>query len=1292
MRRALRGALKIFLAITTRTNIPNANLKPSVMALCAIYGTLVFKFREEAWLCLSNLLQSEASQEIGEILINQLLNRPDISDTRNFAKYRGSLLSIQRIADHNDLTTTITSDLPRLMRGLEGASSLDQHSTLDTLWTINALLHNDIIVESLVGDNWDSLRHRLELQDQSLPPHIAATNVTGTPRGATSSSPLHSYINANFAKSQEALEPNTAKVVGRLVQRIQHLMENQWQSIDSERGLLITRLLLHIARYLPSVWVPAIEMVWKQGLLEPLNQDWQQHLGMLVSIATLTPSRSESAQTLVLQMFARLYPLFHDNANQFHNYQSLLRTMCKALIAQETMSAITYQSLANISAVVGPGADTDTFESFVTVIEHSLDHPFTDGSSNVICLDAISNCLVRLFVLCFRQSFYKTSRTYGIIMRLATSPQSAKRKLLVIKLLTRLRCNSDYALKIISLEASDDLIENLCRPQATSTASDAGPPPSNRSTTYGNTEPSRTGRSSLIDGAATRSRSTTRSLHAKDRLQQIMPPQWTSDHPAYDLPEETSSEPSPIIFAQEPKKDGGEVLDLGPWLDLMTEILKSGDDWELYSYILVHLPLQLSNYSLFSNQVKSLQILQNTIVIQLNNGDFREPPKDSGIKKGDVALCLYQILIMLLPYHESFSRRMTDDTIRTFRMGIEKWERTGKCCIHALALCCYELPLSVEKQIVGITDMMQKRVTQADLAMDILEFLGCLSRLRQAYGEADVTFYRRIFAICIRYLQVSWEQRQRSTELGKARISTQFNRQSGSSGETSRTTVTAQSKESQGLSEYVYILAYQTIIQWFLSIDVRERAQHVGWLTQELSWKDELGKDRLEEQSLVILDLMHRTAFSNLGETETGADFVSPTLNIVKKMWLVGMSIITVEVATDKETGRSKCGQFTKRQASGTTHATYYHNTTDLPIHHVQDDFDKDRSHMQRPLDVYSNHMFLQLTSTIAPVPLPLQPIPLPEDDFTDRAIRIFDSTDTVDGHKAGVIFVGENQTTEADMLANAHGSDDFKAFLSGLGTKVALRDAKFNTQGLDRHTDEDGSHTYAWRDRVTEIVFHVPTMMPTDLVDDPQGYKKKRHIGNDHIKIIFNASGQSFIFDTFASALNTVNIVVTPEAHTSGSRPAIDRANASNGSANATSENSTMPEHVRFYTVQALFSAGYPQFSTAAGIKIISVDALPAFVRQMAITCSVFCKVWEECILRDGEYISSWRARLQEIIRLRKRYANTNTSANVHYPMSGADSTVQYADGDIWTGVVTTGGMADANKLPNSLDFTRWT
>ena len=251
-----------------------------------------------------------------------------------------------------------------------------------------------------------------------------------------------------------------------------------------------------------------------------------------------------------------------------------------------------------------------------------------------------------------------------------------------------------------------------------------------------------------------------------------------------------------------------------------------------------------------------------------------------------------------------------------------------------------------------------------------------------------------------------------------------------------------------------------------------------------------------------------------------------------------------------------------------------------------------------------------------------MRSIPLPDDDATQRAISMFDRNSMVDGHKVGVIYIAEGQTEEAEILANTHGSNDFTEFLTELGILTRLKGASFNTQGLDREMDSDGEFTFAWRDRVTEMVFHIPVMMPTDEERDPQCVNKKRHTGNDFVNIIFNNSGLPFRFDTFPSEFNYVNIVITPEARaTTGhvAKPGV-----------------TEP-HQRFYKVQVMSKPDFPQISPAAETKVLSGRSLPAFVRQIALHASVFCLVWAN--REGGEHVSSWRNRLREINRLREKH-----------------------------------------------------
>jgi hypothetical protein len=219
-------------------------------------------------------------------------------------------------------------------------------------------------------------------------------------------------------------------------------------------------------------------------------------------------------------------------------------------------------------------------------------------------------------------------------------------------------------------------------------------------------------------------------------------------------------------------------------------------------------------------------------------------------------------------------------------------------------------------------------------------------------------------------------------------------------------------------------------------------------------------------------------------------------------------------------------------------------------------------------------------------------------------------------------------------ILSNVIGSSDYTAFLSGLGTLTKLKGANFNTQGLDRTANSDGEYTFCWRDRVTEIVFHVTTLMPTNLEADPQCIGKKRHIGNDFVNIIFNNSGLPFDFNTFPSEFNFVNIVITPE---------------SRASFVATRLRSDSYSDSAFYKVQVMSKPGFPELSPAAETKILGLKALPEFIRLLALNSSVLSLVWAN--REGGEHISSWRSRLRAIEKLRERYGKQSASSSVSPP-----------------------------------------
>jgi len=63
-------------------------------------------------------------------------------------------------------------------------------------------------------------------------------------------------------------------------------------------------------------------------------------------------------------------------------------------------------------------------------------------------------------------------------------------------------------------------------------------------------------------------------------------------------------------------------------------------------------------------------------------------------------------------------------------------------------------------------------------------------------------------------------------------------------------------------------------------------------------------------------------------------------------------------------------------------------------------------------------------------------------------------------------------------------------------------------TGGLDIENGVDGEFAYYWQDHITQMIFHVATLMPSN-----EWFMKKRHIGNDYVTIVYNDSGDDYRF-----------------------------------------------------------------------------------------------------------------------------------------------------------------------------------
>ena len=116
-------------------------------------------------------------------------------------------------------------------------------------------------------------------------------------------------------------------------------------------------------------------------------------------------------------------------------------------------------------------------------------------------------------------------------------------------------------------------------------------------------------------------------------------------------------------------------------------------------------------------------------------------------------------------------------------------------------------------------------------------------------------------------------------------------------------------------------------------------------------------------------------------------------------------------------------------------------------------------------------------------------------------------------------------------MLSHRRGSNLFENFLSLLGERVPLNGWSGYSGGLDVSSKGmDGEYSIFRKHDNYEIMFHVSTLLPFDS-NDPQQIRRKRHICNDSIVIVFMDSPLiPFSPLAISTRYTMVYIVVTPD------------------------------------------------------------------------------------------------------------------------------------------------------------------
>lgn len=335
---------------------------------------------------------------------------------------------------------------------------------------------------------------------------------------------------------------------------------------------------------------------------------------------------------------------------------------------------------------------------------------------------------------------------------------------------------------------------------------------------------------------------------------------------------------SPLVHDEPIDNSGIEnpvVLPLADYLKCIVDILTNEKDWEIYSYVLCHIPSQLSKQHLFCATSDQILNLRASLCDWIKNNRLAEgvqlPPD---IKKVDIYVVAYQTLTVLISYHNLFSKALGDELIMTFLAGLQKWTHSAKTCIHALYICLFELPLSATKMLQDTIIYLSKIITSSTMSVHILEFLSGLARLPDLYVNFTEADYKRVFGIAMQYIQYSHA----------------VTKSSNSNGNTTQST--------DALFQYERMMAYQVIYLWFMSIRLPERRKYVTFIIHGLLVAND-STQQVDEQTETCFDMLARFSFANC-VPKSEQSFINQVLlehgksKAKSRTWVQGNALLTI--------------------------------------------------------------------------------------------------------------------------------------------------------------------------------------------------------------------------------------------------------------------------------------------------------------------------------------------------------------------------------------------------------------
>jgi len=338
--------------------------------------------------------------------------------------------------------------------------------------------------------------------------------------------------------------------------------------------------------------------------------------------------------------------------------------------------------------------------------------------------------------------------------------------------------------------------------------------------------------------------------------------------------------PSEGVITYDPTDESTCVLKVDTYFVALMTLLETERNWEILSYVLCYLPVQLANKHFFCGP-KCRELMPKLLTVVCNGvtkGELgscidRWPP---GLKARDAHGLAYRTLSVLINYRRCFDISLRHFLVDVLREGLNGQPSTIIGCLRALTICAFELTSSLKRTFPLLLVKLSQIMSNPVMAVHILNFLSITGSISELHANLREDDFKMIFGVALQYLQ-------------------HHNRPG------------AIPTISWAMSQHVRMISFNVVYVWFLSVRLSDRPRHIPYITKQLLLANE-GREEVDEPTEVCFDWLARYTYASadprpaesvlneivMNFTKTSSDEAPSEPAISEKSWLMGNAVVTI--------------------------------------------------------------------------------------------------------------------------------------------------------------------------------------------------------------------------------------------------------------------------------------------------------------------------------------------------------------------------------------------------------------